>query len=306
MKLLQRLILSVPTAALSGCTWLQSPPSPSGRVELRGAGASFPAPLYQRWFSHLLVRRDLPIDYASVGSLDGERQLEAGLVDFAGTDRLPPGPIPWAAIPMTAGAIAVAYNHPGCRLRLRREQLAAVFAGTIRNFAQLGCPALPIQVVVRSSGSGTTENVLAYLQKPDRNWHSSAALSAPSNEAMATLLTQRPGAIGYLETVFLVGRHRLQPAAMENSSGAYVLPSTDQVDRALALWPEPKEGYPLVSPSWVLVPKTGLGQKAPLLQQALRYGLSAEGQQEVKTLGYAPLPGRLQEQAKAMVEEITP
>jgi phosphate transport system substrate-binding protein len=78
------------------------------------------------------------------------------------------------------------------------------------------------------------------------------------------------------------------------------------VDRALALWPEPKEGYPLVSPSWVLVPKTGLGQKAPLLQQALRYGLSAEGQQEVKTLGYAPLPGRLQEQAKAMVEEITP
>ena len=76
--------------------------------------------------------------------------------------------------------------------------------------------------------------------------------------------------------------------------------------RALSQWPEPREGYPLVSPSWVLLPKTGLGQKAVVLQRALRYGLSPAGQEQVQTLGYAPLPRQLREQAQSLIAEITP
>ena len=295
------LLLGLALAALPGCA-LQAP---MPRVEVRGAGASFPAPLYQRWFTHLMVRQGLNLDYIAVGSLEGERQLAAGLVDFAGTDRRPEQ-LPGLSIPMTAGAIAVAYNHPGCRLALNREQLRAIFAGRITNYSQLGCRSLPIQLVVRSSGSGTTANLLRFLQVPEQGWHGGSALPAKSNDAMATLLAQRHGAIGYLETVFLVGRHRLQAAAIENSLGTAVLPLPEQVYRALRQWPEPTDGYPLVSPSWVLLPRTGLGQKAPVLQAALRYGLSAEGQKQVKTLGYAPLPQRLQTEALALIEEIRP
>ncbi len=295
------LLLGLALAALPGCA-LQAP---MPRVEVRGAGASFPAPLYQRWFTHLMVRQGLNLDYIAVGSLEGERQLAAGLVDFAGTDRRPEQ-LAGLAIPMTAGAIAVAYNHPGCRLALNREQLRAIFAGRITNYSQLGCRSLPIQLVVRSSGSGTTANLLRFLQVPEQGWHGGSALPAKSNDAMATLLAQRHGAIGYLETVFLVGRHRLQAAAIENSSGAAVLPVPEQVHRALRQWPEPTDGYPLVSPSWVLLPKSGLGEKATVLQAALRYGLSREGQEQVKTLGYAPLPRRLQAQAQALIEEIRP
>ena len=302
---LSGLLLGLAVAALSGCSLLQSLPEPRPRVELRGAGASFPAPLYQRWFTHLMVREGLILDYLAVGSEQGERQLEAGLVDFAGTD-VRPDHDAWMAIPMTAGAIAVAYNHPGCRLTLNREQLLGIVSGAITNFSQLGCRARPIQLVVRSSGSGTTTNLLRYLQIPEQGWHHGSALLANSNDAMATLLAQRDGSIGYLETVFLTGRQRLQAAALVNSAGNTVLPVPDQVHRALRQWPDPQDGYPLVSPSWVLLPRTGLGQKAPVLQAALRYGLSAEGQKQVKTLGYAPLPQPLQTEALASIEEIRP
>ena len=86
MKRAPALLLGLALMALPGCS---APPKPSPRVELRGAGASFPAPLYQRWFTHLMVRQGLNLDYRVVGSLEGERQLAAGLVDFAGTDRRP-------------------------------------------------------------------------------------------------------------------------------------------------------------------------------------------------------------------------
>ncbi|MFZ9217253.1 MAG: substrate-binding domain-containing protein, partial [Vulcanococcus sp.] len=115
-------------------------PAPS----VQGAGATFPAPLYQRWFTHLLVRKGLTIGYEPMGSSEGEDQLDQGLVDFAGSDRsafngtqtsLTPGR--WLRIPMVAGAIAVAYNNPDCRLRLSRDQLRQVFAGQIKTFKAL-------------------------------------------------------------------------------------------------------------------------------------------------------------------------
>ena len=165
----------------------------AGATPVSGAGATFPAPLYQRWFSHLLVREELSISYRPTGSAAGERQLQAGQVDFAGSDR-PTALRHWLQIPTTAGAIAVAYNHPGCELRLNPEQLRQILTGSISNYSQLKCPPAPLKVVVRSNSSGTTANVLHYLQvAADQPWHLASAQVVDSNEEMATalILSQR-------------------------------------------------------------------------------------------------------------------
>ena len=100
----------------------------------RGAGATFPAPLYQGWLTQLYVGEGLAISCEAGGSGDGLAKLGAGLVDFAGCDRPDPS-CPWVQIPITAGSIALAYNHSGCPLRLKRQQVRQIFAGTIRNYS---------------------------------------------------------------------------------------------------------------------------------------------------------------------------
>ncbi|MEN9767773.1 MAG: Synechococcus phage, partial [Cyanobacteriota bacterium] len=121
-------LLSSTLVLLAGCTSVEAPPRVAPAPSVQGAGATFPAPLYQRWFTHLLVRKGLTIGYEPMGSCEGEDQLDQGLVDFAGSDpstfngtqtSLTSGR--WLRIPMVAGAIAVAYNNPDCRLRLSRD-----------------------------------------------------------------------------------------------------------------------------------------------------------------------------------------
>ena len=125
---------------------------------LNGAGASFPAPIYQRWFQDL-ASKSLRVNYQSVGSGAGVRQFISRTVDFAASD------VPMQAddltkvqqgvvqIPMTAGAIAVAYQNKGCALSLSQAQLVAIVLGKINDYSVLGCAAKPIKVVVHSDGS---------------------------------------------------------------------------------------------------------------------------------------------------------
>ena len=302
--------LAVPSFAgallLAGCVQQVKPGAEGQPPAVSGAGATFPAPLYQRWFSHLLVREDLSISYRPTDSAAGELQLQAGQVDFAGSDR-PRLLGQWLEIPTTAGAIAVAYNHPGCELRLNPEQLRQILTGSISNYSQLKCPPAPLQVVVRGDSSGTTANVLQYLQvDAEQSWHLASAQVVDSNEEMATALMQSPGAIGYLDTVYLQGRFKLRAAELKNPAGHFVPPDAAAIDLALQQLPRPREGYPLVTPSWLLVPKSGLGRKAAVIKQALTYGLSPAGQQEARSLGYAPLPRLLQQQAIASIGAIQP
>jgi phosphate transport system substrate-binding protein len=291
---------------LTGCLEQSRPSGDQQSPAVIGAGATFPAPLYQRWFTHLLVREELSISYRPSDSAAGERQLQAGQVDFAGSDR-PTALRHWLQIPTTAGAIAVAYNHPGCELRLNPEQLRQILTGSISNYSQLKCPPAPLKVVVRSDSSGTTANVLHYLQVvTEQPWHLASAQVVDSNEEMATALMQSPGAIGYLDTVYLQGRFKLRAAELKNPAGRFVPPDAAAIDLALQQWPQSREGYPLVTPTWLLVPKSGLGRKAAVIKQALVYGLSAAGQQEARSLGYAPLPRLLQQQAVASIGAIQP
>ena len=290
---------------LGSCTALNTPARNDNGLRVRGAGATFPAPLYQRWFTHLLVREGLAISYEPRGSGAGLAQLGAGLVDFAGSDRPAPSG-PWVQIPMTAGAIALAYNHPGCHLQLKPQQVRQIFAGTIRNYSQLGCSPRPIRVMVRSDASGTTANLLNFLGLGPRSWHTETASGVAGNDGMATGLAQQPGGFGYLETVFLHGRSNLQAVAIQNATGQFVQPTSAEVNRALAKIDHPQEGYPIVSLSWVMAPQKGLGPKAAVLRQALAFGLSDQGQLEAKQLGYGAMPAGLLKGARYELGRIQP
>ena len=146
-----------------------------GQGRLSAAGASFPAAIYQRWFQGLSPQ-GVKVNYQSVGSGAGVRQFTAETVDFGASDKpMKPEAIAKVSrgvvqIPMTAGAIAVAYNNPGCDLSLTQKQLAGIFLGQIMNYSELGCADKAINVVHRSDGSGTTYNFTKHLEAISPEW----------------------------------------------------------------------------------------------------------------------------------------
>ena len=294
---------------------------------LSGAGASFPAAIYQRWFQDL-AGQGVKVNYQSVGSGAGVRQFSAGTVDFAASDApMKADEISKVArgvlqIPMTAGAIAVAYNNPGCELKLSQQQLAEIFLGKITNYSALGCPNKPITVVHRSDGSGTTYNFTKHLAAISDAWKNGpgnaktvawpTGVGAKGNEGVAAQLNQVDGGLGYVETAYAKGK--LQAAALTNASGQLVKPSSDTESEALAsidLGPEltggnpnPLKGYPIVTFTWILAYKSGNGAKADLLKKAFNFMLSEQAQGQAPQLGYVTMPAAVIEQAKAAVAKI--
>ena len=298
-----------------------------GRGRLSAAGASFPAAIYQRWFQDL-APQGLSVNYQSVGSGAGVRQFTAGTVDFGASDK-PMKPEAIAKvdrgvvqIPMTAGAIAVAYNNPGCELKLSQDQLAGIFLGTIKNFSELGCGDQAIKVVHRSDGSGTTYNFTQHLAAISPEWKNNVGsdksvqwptgVGAKGNEGVAAQLSQIGGGIGYVELAYVKGE--LQAAALQNASGQQVTPSNATASEALGSIdlgpdligsnPNPKAGYPIVTFTWVLAYKTGNGDKTPLLKKAFDYMLSDEAQSKAPELGYVSLPPAVVTKAKAAANSI--
>jgi len=294
-----------------------------GSAPLQGAGASFPASIYQRWFSDLASQQGVQVNYQSVGSGAGVRQFLAGTVDFGASDapmkadelaRARNGVV---QLPLTAGAIAVAYNLPGCELKLSQAQLVGIFEGRIRNFRELGCADQPIQVVVRSDGSGTTKNFTSSLAAFSPSWKAGpgsgksvnwpTGVGAKGNEGVAASLQQRTGSLGYVEVSYVRGP--LQAAAIENASGAFTKPDNSSASEALATIdlgddltgsdPNPRAGYPIVTFTWVLLNKTGNGSKLPSLQKAIGYALSEAAQAQAPSLGYISLPAPVLEKARA-------
>jgi len=301
-----------------------------GGPTLQAAGASFPAGLYQHWFADLASREKIRVNYQSVGSGAGVRQFRAGTVDFAASDKpLEAGEA--AAIqrgvvqlPLTAGAIAVAYNLPGCSLKLSQAQLVQIFEGKIKNFQELGCANQPIQVVVRSDGSGTTYNFTNSLAAFSPSWKNSpgvgksvnwpTGVGAKGNEGVAASLLQTQGSLGYVEAAYVRGV--LQAAAIANRTGTYARPDAASASQALATInlgadltgsdPNPSAGYPIVTFTWVLLYKSGNGAKLPALQRTFSYALSAAAQQQAPGLGYIPLPAPVVTKVKAALAGVGP
>jgi phosphate transport system substrate-binding protein len=311
------LLAAAPTAALANPT-------------INGAGATFPAPIYQRWFADYAKETDKRVNYQSVGSGAGVRQFIAGTVNFGASDE--PIKASEAAkvkrgvvqIPMVGGTIAIAYNKPGCNLKLTQKQAVDVFSGRITDWKQVGCAAGPMRVVYRSDGSGTT---YAFTNSLDAfggwtpgvgksvKW--STGVGAKGNEGVSGQIRQTPGAIGYVNTGF-VRANRLQAAALQNKAGQFVLPTAKsgaialngiKLDSNLAGEnpnPTASGAYPISTLTWVLAYKTGNGANAPAIREALNYMLSGKAQLIADDLGYVPLSGSILNRSRIAVKRISP
>ena len=301
----------------------------SGKVsdKLNAAGASFPAAIYQRWFQELSKERIL-VNYQSVGSGAGVRQFTAGTVDFGASDK----PMKAEAIanvdrgviqiPMTAGAIAVAYNNPDCDLSLTQKQLAGIFLGKISNYSELGCADQAITIVHRSDGSGTTYNFTNHLSAISPEWKKDVGadksvkwptgVGSKGNEGVAAQLNQIKGGLGYVELAYVKGD--LQAAALQNASGTRVEPSNATASEALGSIdlgpdliggdPNPEGGYPIVTFTWILAYENGNGGKTSALKKTFEYMLSSESQSKAPGLGYVSLPESVIAKSLATVQKI--
>jgi phosphate transport system substrate-binding protein len=308
-------LASVPTVAIAGST-------------INGAGASFPAPIYQRWFQDYSTQSGNRVNYQSVGSGAGVRQFIAGTVDFGASDE----PIKASEvakvkrgvvqIPMVGGTIAIAYNKPGCNLKLTQKQVVDIFSGRITDYKQVGCSAGPMRVAYRSDGSGTT---FAFTNSLDAfgGWKPGVGKSVKwpvgiggkGNEGVAGTIKTAPGAIGYVNTGF-VKANKLQAAAVQNKSGQFILPTAKSgaialnsitLDNNLAGEnpnPSASGAYPISTLTWILAYKTGNGAKTGDIQQALNYALSSKAQLLADDLGYVPLAGSILNKSRIAVKRI--
>jgi phosphate transport system substrate-binding protein len=230
--------------------------APAGAVDMRGAGATFPAPLYKAWIEHFEKSHpDVSIDYEAVGSGEGIARFTEGELDFAASDVAAPATSDertagvGAQFPVTAGMVTIAYNLPGVgqRLRLPRSVYADIFLGRIRRWDDpriaaanpgVRLPARDIAVTARSDSSGTSFAFTSHLssigpawaeggvgvgKKP--NWPGFVTL-AKGNEGVAAEIKRREGAIGYVEYGY-ARRMGLAFATLENKDGAYVAPSPE-------------------------------------------------------------------------------
>ena len=296
---------------------------------LNGAGATFPAPIYQRWFQDYAATSGTRVNYQSIGSGAGIKQFVSGTVDFGASDE----PIKPAEaskvkrgvvqIPMVGGTIAVAYNKTGCSLKLTQKQTVDIFAGRIKDWKQLpNCGNGPIRVVHRSDASGTTfafTNSLeafggwTYGVAKSVNWPTGVA--SKGNEGVAGTIKNTPGSIGYVNTGF-VRANKLQAAAIQNKAGKFVLPSAASGSAALNSItldanlagenpnPAGANAYPISTLTWILAYKTGNGEKADDIRSAIKYALSSKAQGIADDLGYVPLSGSVLNKARIAADRI--
>jgi len=236
-------------------------PSRSSGTDLTGAGATFPYPIYSRWFADYAQKTGVKINYQSIGSGGGIRQLSEQTVDFGASDA-PMSDAELAKakggavlhIPIVLGAVAVTYNLPGApqSLRLTGDALADIFGGRITKWndtriAALNpgttLPASDILVVHRSDGSGTTYIFSDYLSSVNAAWKQApgkgkelqwpVGLGAKGNEGVAGQVKQTPGAIGYVELAY-ANQNKLPVVAIRNAAGQFVAPSVESATAAAA------------------------------------------------------------------------
>jgi len=297
--------------------------------ELHGAGASFPAPLYDRWFKEFVrAHPDVRVDYQSIGSGAGITQFTNKTVDFGASDaamtdeeiaKVDRGV---QLIPLTAGSIVLSYNLPELTapLRLSRQSYTGIFLGKITKWddpaiaaanPNVKLPNLPIAVVRRADSSGTTFVFTQHLSAISPDWKSGPGTSkspnwptgigAKGNEGVTSTIRQTPGAIGYVEFGY-AKLSKMSMATLENKSGAYVAPSTASGQAALAgaelpenlraFLPDPAgaDAYPIVTYTWLLAyRKYDNAKTAASLKAVVRYCLD-EGQKVSEEMGYVPLP----------------
>ena len=293
---------------------------------ISGAGATFPAPLYQRWFIDYSIQTGNRVNYQAVGSGAGVRQYNAGTVDFGASDGAVSDDkqkIPMVHIPMTGGAIVPAYNNPGCDAKMTQTQLVDVFLGKITNWSEFGCADKSITTVWRSDGSGTTKGFTNSLSAFSPEWKKSVGtgkavmwpvgMGGKGNSGVAAQIKNLDGAIGYLNYGYVSGG-RFQQVALQNKAGNFVKANAetsaaglskiilDDKLRGADANPAGANSYPIVSLTWILAYPEH--ENNDVIKDVLRYSLSKETQGISDSLGYVPLPENLRQKALAAVDTL--
>ena len=310
-------------------------------ILITGAGATFPNPLYSKWFSdYNKLHPDIRFNYQSIGSGGGIQQFTAGTVDFGATDA------PMSAeeqakapdavhIPTVLGAVVVTYNAPVQGLRLTPAVLADIFLGKITKWNDpriaavnpgTTLPDATIAVVRRSDGSGTTYVFTDYLSKVSPEWKEKAGtgksvswpvgLGGKGNEGVTGLIKQTPGSIGYVELAY-ANQNKLPTALLQNKDGNFVAPSIAATSAAAAGVTIPadykvsvtnasgKDAWPIASFTYLLVHKDAKDKvKGEELVKFLWWAIH-DGQATAAPLEYAPLPAAVVTMLQKTIQELT-
>jgi phosphate transport system substrate-binding protein len=312
----------------------------SGAVTLQGSGASFPAPIYSRWFREFGNENpNVRVNYQATGSGAGIKAFVEGQTDFGASDAaMTDEEIKQAngnvvLLPLTAGNIVLGYNLGELKsLKLTRKAYIGIFLGTIEKWndpeiakANPGTqlPDKDITVVHRSDGSGTTFVFTQHLSAISDAWKPGKGTSVDwpvgvggrKNDGVAALIAQTPGAIGYVEYAFAVSS-KMAMAELENKAGKFVAPSLEASKKALAAvklpedmraWvtdPEGDDVYPIVTYTWILAKKKyDDASKADGVKKLLTWSLT-KGQKLSEELHYVPLPEPVAQQVLQAVNTI--
>jgi phosphate transport system substrate-binding protein len=311
-------------------------------IRLQGAGASFPAPLYLKWFkAYSNAHQGVQVDYQSVGSGSGVKSFIDKTVDFGASDaamsqeEIAQVPAGVQLLPMTAGAIVLAYNLEGVtELKLSRAAYSGIFGGKITRWndpaiaksnPSARLPDLPINVVVRADSSGTTFVFTKHLSTISEEFSKGVGTNkmpswpvgtrSKGNEGVTAAIKSTPGSVGYIEFGYARSQ-KLPMASLENKSGAFVSASSASGQAAIAsaklpddmiVWasdPEPEDAYPIVTFTWLMAYKKYPDKKKhDALLDLLRYGVT-DGQKDAEALGYIPLPQPVVERVTAALSNI--
>jgi phosphate transport system substrate-binding protein len=314
----------------------------SAQMLINGAGATFPQPIYTKWFDeYSRVDPSVRFNYQGIGSGGGQKQILSETVDFGASDgpmsdeNLAKAPRQLWHIPTVAGAVAVSYNLEGNpQLNLDGPTLAGIFLGTITKWndpaiaalnADAKLPDVDIVVVHRSDGSGTSFIFTDYLSHVSPDWKSKVGkgvsvswpvgLGGKGNAGVAGQVKQTPGAIGYVELAY-AHQNKLPFANMKNAAGIFITPTVDSVTAALASATIPDDfrfsmvnapgttAYPIAGTTWLLVYAEQKDHaKGEKLVQFLKWAY-ANGEQLAPSLDYAPLPDAVLKRALERVQSI--
>jgi phosphate transport system substrate-binding protein len=316
--------------------------SSGASASLTGAGASFPAPLYQRWFAEYNKQNpNVQVTYQSVGSGAGVEQFTQQTVDFGASDvamtdeeitGIDKGVV---MLPMTAGSIVLAYNLPDLEgLKLSRQVYADILLGKITKWndsaitainPDLQLPDTDITVVYRSDGSGTTGVFTQHMSAINAEWKEKVGdgktvewpvgIGAKGNEGVTAQILQTEGSIGYVEYGY-AKQQEIPVASLENKAGGYIAPSSESAAQSLSAVtlpenlrafitdPEGAESYPIVSYTWILAYQNyDDADKLNAFKEVINWSLT-EGQSYAEELGYIPLPENVVTKVETALERI--
>ena len=313
-------------------------------ITLNGAGATFPYPMYSKWFSEYnKLHSDIQFNYQSIGSGGGIRQVLAGTVDFGATDgpmtdeQLAQAKSKILHIPTVLGADVPAYNIPGVteELKFTPELLANIFLGKITSWNDaaiakanpgVNLPNQPVIVIHRSDGSGTTYIWTDYLSKVSSDWKNQVGkgtsvkwpvgLGGKGNEGVAGMIRQMQGSIGYVELIYAVQNH-IAYGSVKNAGGQFVKASLDSVTAAAAsvknmpadfrvsITNAPgKDAYPISSFTWLLIPTPSKDAAKGKIIADFLNWMVEDGQKMTADLSYAPLPESVVAKVKETIKQV--